>query len=270
MCMTLRILITFKKYWDTERAKILLCAKIKTRSASCKNKKKEMKNGDTMLSEKIKQTVLRAVVTVVKQGGQGVLVSNGLILTAAHCVNYTNDGPMALGGEYFIEELQAFNGPLSARPLAVEPVSDIAVLGALDVQEFYYASIAFEEFCENTRPVRICLKDFPLFEPFPVYIYTHTKKWVQGNAQQCSPDANGLSIEMSENIERGTSGSPIVTEKGELVGIASVASSHEVFAPRPHVTLPIWALKRIQGKRNQTKTNLNAERAHKALNQKAK
>ena len=88
-----------------------------------------------MLRENIYTDVANATVTLLGRGGQGVLVSGNLIITAAHCIDFKCEGQMVLG-DYFIEEIKTTQGKLKVAPLAVEPVSDVAVLGSLDDQEF--------------------------------------------------------------------------------------------------------------------------------------
>ena len=62
--------------------------------------------------------------------GQGVLVTGGMILTAAHCLWFTTEGAQMAMDEYHVENILARNGAcLRAATLAVDPVSDIAVLG---------------------------------------------------------------------------------------------------------------------------------------------
>jgi hypothetical protein len=206
-----------------------------------------------MLSEQMQHTIAQACVTVIKHGdarARGVLVAGGLVLTAAHCVDYTTAGAMVLG-DYFLEELQTMRGPIKARPLAVEPVADIAVLGALDGQEFPEETEAFEAWWAATPPVPLCLEPLPALAPFPIYIYTHQGTWLQGSAQLAREEAHQLWVEVAEQIEGGTSGSPIVTERGELVGVVSISNYESASAgcvgltPRPHLTLPGWVMHRI-------------------------
>lgn len=148
-------------------------------------------------------------------------------------------------GDPFIEELQTTQGLVKVRSLAVEPVADIAVLGALDEYD------AFEAWCAHTSPVPLCVQDFPLLEPFPVYIFTHTEQWIQARATLIRTDLPSIWAKVPEQIEGGTSGSPIVTERGELSGIVSNTGSGphqahcDVMAPRPHLTLPGWVIRRI-------------------------
>jgi len=52
-----------------------------------------------MLRESMYTDVAKATVTLLRKGGQGVLVSSNLILTAAHCINYECEGGMVLGTE---------------------------------------------------------------------------------------------------------------------------------------------------------------------------
>jgi hypothetical protein len=86
---------------------------------------------------------------------QGVLVPGGYILTAAHCINWDGHGTMALG-DWFIETIQAYDGTrYKLSPCAVEPMSDIAALEAVDGQAMYEECCAFEEFCEATEPVPV-------------------------------------------------------------------------------------------------------------------
>jgi len=88
-----------------------------------------------MLEENIRADVEKATVTILGRIGQGVLIKNNLIITAAHCIDFKNEGEMVVGG-YFIEKIKTSEKELKVAPLAVEPVSDIAVLGSLDGQEF--------------------------------------------------------------------------------------------------------------------------------------
>jgi hypothetical protein len=73
---------------------------------------------------------------VVQPVAQGVLVPGGFILTAAHCIDWVGTGSMTLG-DWYIEKIRARNGSeYNISPYVVEPMLDIAALGALDSQEF--------------------------------------------------------------------------------------------------------------------------------------
>jgi hypothetical protein len=62
--------------------------------------------------------------------GQGVLVPGGFIITATHCINWDGEGTMVLG-DHYVERIKASNGATyKVSPDAVEPMLDIAALGA--------------------------------------------------------------------------------------------------------------------------------------------
>ena len=87
-----------------------------------------------------------AIVKLSELGGHGVLVPGGVILTAAHCIDFSTTGGMVLGN-YFIEELKTHMGQIKAQAMIVEPVTDIAALGCPDDQHLSRDAEAFENFC---------------------------------------------------------------------------------------------------------------------------
>src|SRR5262245_44270470 len=145
-----------------------------------------------MLTEELKRRIAEACVTIAYQDlrGQGVLVGGQLILTAAHNVLYLLDQqserPLASAlvglslGDYAIVPLETSHGLLYAAPYAIEPISDIAVLGALDNQECGEQVEAYEAWCEAVTPVSLCYEAFALRQPVSVAIYTHLGTWVEG------------------------------------------------------------------------------------------
>ena len=186
-----------------------------------------------------------------KKGGQGVLVPGNLIVTAAHCVAYSTEGEMVLG-DYFVEPIETASGAkLSVTPLVMEPCSDIAVLGALDDQACPEQCEAFYQWCERTTSVRISTQRLSNGEEIPIEIRTHKGGWIAGNASQFGiVEGRSIWIGAKEQVEPGTSGSPIVNESGELVAIVSHTSLISESLPecsgsnpRPHLALPVWILK---------------------------
>ncbi len=195
------------------------------------------------------------IVTSDRGNGQGVLVPGGLILTAAHCVDWDHEGAMVLREDLTQEIKTAKDKALVVAPYAVEPVRDIAVFGAPDIQLFWDQYQAFDEFCESTIPV-------PVFsaapdKPFDIYIWSHEGYWI--NALATPTDIPGeLRFEKADRpINGGTSGGPIVNDKGELVGIVSNAGGNVVPGdgsvrcfdgtfPSPHLALPGWVWNVIQ------------------------
>lgn len=191
--------------------------------------------------------VAQATLRLPRLEGQGVVVPGNLILTAAHCIGWTAEGDMALG-DFYIEDVETRDGrKLRVQPLALEPVSDVAVLGSLDDQTFSAEATAFEDFCAEAPWVALCTSEFPLFQPFPVWIRSHEGAWIEGTAQQCAPEALYLAIDTQEQIQRGTSGGPVVNQAGSLIGIVSTYIERECAAlvPRPHLAMPARLLRRI-------------------------
>lgn len=203
---------------------------------------------------RLKNDVAEATVQLPKLGGLGVLVPGNLILTAAHCISWESSGGMMLG-DFYIEDVECREHRVKVRPLAVEPVSDIAVLGGLDNQEFNQEATAFDAFCENTKPISICT-EVPLDVEFRVYFLTHEGLWIGAEARRWHDDSPCLwfDVDAGKAIRGGTSGSAIVNEQGKLVGIVSNAVGAGGRTPCPHLALPVWAIRQIMEADGQEET----------------
>jgi trypsin len=104
-----------------------------------------------MDNDSMRALVSAATVRVTGRGGQGVLIPGGFILTAAHCIDWDTNGKMVLG-EHFEERIVTSDGrELFVAPVAVEPVADIAVLGAMDIEELYDKTEAYGARLRNWR-----------------------------------------------------------------------------------------------------------------------
>ena len=196
-------------------------------------------------------SVAKATVSILGKGGQGVLVNDELIITAAHCISYSLSGGMVLGNLY-LEKIRIHEREFTVRPLAVEPVLDIAILGSLDGQDFPKEASDFLTFYKHADPVPVCRSDFALGDEYPVHIYTHKGTWVTGTATNF--ERRTLSVETDEQIESGTSGGPIINDSGELVGVVSNftdigegRSRSWGTVPYPPLALPVWVCRRIFG-----------------------
>ena len=205
-----------------------------------------------MTESQLKVAIMEATVHLPKLGGQGVLVPGNLILTAAHCISWDSSGGMTLGGIH-IEDVECRGQSLKVTPLAVEPVSDIAVLGSLDDQNFFQEATDFDAFCDNTKRIRVRITDAPLNQPFPVYILTHKGAWVSAEAQKheiVTPHF-WMEFDKGESIKPGMSGSAVVDEDGLLIGIVSnTDEKSNGFTPCPHLALPTWVLRQIMSGSN--------------------
>jgi hypothetical protein len=194
------------------------------------------------------QDIEKAKIKIMGKNGQGVYVGNNLFLTAAHCINFKTSGSMVLG-DHFIEDIEIQGQRFRVAPWAIEPISDIAVLGPLDDQVFPDDADRLENFCEDLNPVLINTVEPELFQDFEIHVFNHEGGQVSGKGQVCSPGSKSLFIETKDEIKGGTSGGPIVDESGGLVGIVSNFSGNDNTGvhPRPHLTLPLWVLRKLEG-----------------------
>jgi Trypsin-like peptidase domain len=215
-----------------------------------------------MMLDRARARTQAATVQLPTKGGQGVLVPGGFVLTAAHCVEWSQHGGMALG-DHYLEKITTQDGTTFALEVcAVEPVSDIAVLGGADGQSFYDDAEAFEAWCEETAPVPVCSADFEREVAVPVHILTHTGTWVRGRATRYGfanegPDAC-VYFTVEQGIVGGTSGGPVIDDTGRLVGIVSEGEGTDDepgldgSMARPHLALPGWIWRRIKEEQKAT------------------
>jgi hypothetical protein len=103
-------------------------------------------------------------------------------------------------------------------------------------------------FCLRTKGLPILRSAFS-GQRLPALIRSHKKIWIKGEAKQTHSRAHRAWVEAQEQIEGGTSGGPIITYDGKLVGIVShfseTGGACEGLTPIPHLTLPAWAVKLI-------------------------
>jgi len=216
--------------------------------------------------------VAAATVTIVESGSQGVLVPGCCVLTAAHAVGSAGikrkhsskdervgtwlrqitdgtltHGPLGQHEHPFFEQVRTKAGDeFDLKVLAIEAAADIAVLGPMDP--------SFEKFCADTPPVSLSTEDLDLDAPTPVHVLTGAGTWIEASTVR-DERADGATVPLSAKarIEDGTSGGPVVSGAGLLVGLISWAHStrtdagtYEGMMPMPHLGLPAWILRRIE------------------------
>jgi S1-C subfamily serine protease len=160
-------------------------------------------------------------------------------------------------GDFFLVTIIAADGSrLKGQVVAVEPVSDIAVIGSLDSQDFPNEADAFDEFVDSTEGLILSADEFPFGEGFPVHIFTHKEEWISGSATQWCENAQTLFVETSPAVSGGTSGSAVLNDRGEVVGVVSTASepadetedvgTNDGKCARPCHSLPVWVWQAIK------------------------
>ena len=196
--------------------------------------------------------VTQAIVRLRDLGGRGVLVPGNLIVTAAHCIGWDTSGGLTLYGDDYREAVEAADGRVfKVTPLAVEPVADIAILGAVDSQRSPDEAEAFENFCRTTQPVRLAIEHIDPSKPFGAFVFTHDKGVIPIEVQRMVLDDPGLRIRAEVRIEGGASGSPVVTERGSLLAVVSNVSFVESDAgcvgpiALVHQSAPVWLVRRM-------------------------
>lgn len=193
--------------------------------------------------------------------GLGVLAGSGLILTAAHCLEFDNDsGSRLILGEHVHFEIETAGGStLKAAPLFIESISDIAVLGPLDRYAYDDEWVeAYETFRETTGPVALWMgraarsPSAPEAGEFGIRIRTHEKRWISGTASVFPAGRPHLWMKTDERIDGRMSGGPIVNDSGELVSVVTAAggylgTTNEGHAPLLRHALPEWLFRAASG-----------------------
>jgi len=195
-----------------------------------------------------KERTEAATVWLPDRRGRGVLVPGGFVLTAAHCVNSYNTGGMALG-DHCLETVKPKRGPaFRLSVFAVEPVTDIAVLGEPDNQVFYDDAEAFEGFCEMTPAVPVHAEDLERDTAVRVHVLKRNGTWVHAMTSRRlheAPSHTWITLLRGAMLAGGDSGGPVVDGSGLLVGLVS-QGLRDGSIPRPHRALPVWLWHRIE------------------------
>jgi hypothetical protein len=184
-------------------------------------------------------------------GGQGVLIPGGMVLTAAHCIDWNLEGGLALG-DWIFEEVQTTDGKtFRMQPVFVEPISDVAVLGQPDggepsLQQDYKL---WAEFVDSVKPVELTVRCGD-----SVRILSHEGHWINAAAICCGDEDRVVHFTSEEGIKGGTSGGPVLCDDNNLlVGVVSNSGGvgedaldggtegHLAFAWQ---SLPGWILRR--------------------------
>jgi hypothetical protein len=188
--------------------------------------------------------------------GRGFVVDHRhgrMIITAAHCLPFMPKPHLARR----LHEItyKALLGPLEAKPtvwaqcLFVDPVADIALLGAPDGQELSEPWNDYQQFVEGVSTLtpadtprrrldRISVaaappEPFPVEllsppEPFPVELLYLNGKWTTQEAL-IAHGGHWLILDAPDKpVQSGMSGSPIVSMEGKALAIVSIGQQNPI------------------------------------------
>lgn len=208
---------------------------------------------------KVDAEIRAATVWLPTREGQGVLVNGDVILTAAHCIEWSPDfiDASCLGDpiRQFIEtkDGRKFRGDV----VFIDPIADIAAIQCCDAEQCLKDAAAFENFCRSTTATTLSGLKPDLFTLFPVNILAHTGEWIAGNGQFCNPGRSNVFIQPFHRIRGGTSGGPVLDINGELLGVVSVVADSDdgeidgaATIPFAIRTLPRWLIEKIESAAN--------------------
>jgi hypothetical protein len=182
-----------------------------------------------------------------------------LVITAAHCLPPLKYNPLAPWDqwEWTFPNVLA---PLGEKPsvmvecLFVDPVSDLAVLGAPDSQELSAECDAYEKMMESAAVLSIAPVQTEVGVTFPGRLLSLKGTWFG-----CSVSHYGGPLVVADakgSIVGGMSGSPLLNECGNAVGIVSCShgsgslDTHTEGGPNPRLTdsLPAWLVREIRSR----------------------
>jgi hypothetical protein len=167
-----------------------------------------------------------------------------IIITAAHCLPHLPPPHPAM----YLEErtYQRLLGPLGSEPMVwaeclfADPVADIAVLGSPDNQALYKEAESYEQLLASAHPLtivdapaqgseRLTFGDLQTEHPTPgegiARVLSLEGRWLEGRVTRRS---NWVAFEPKDLIVGGMSGSPIISESGEAIGVVSVSNQSPV------------------------------------------
>ena len=183
-----------------------------------------------------------------------------LVVTASHCLPWL---PSGFGIAYSEEHVyRKMLGPLGSAPtvacecLFVNPVDDVAVLGVPDTQSFSDEVDAYRALLEYATPFRIT--EAP--ENGRGFLLSLEGEWFGCQVEWMKSIDGPLWVsKLAQSIEGGMSGSPIVSENGNAIGIVAAcvmekgkdAATDEFGASNPRLMrdLPLWLLRTQMGRK---------------------
>jgi S1-C subfamily serine protease len=205
------------------------------------------------ISRRSLEQIAAATVWFPRRKGHGVIVPGHFIVTAAHVITHRQLYLSAGLHDDLLESIEINGQVYTADVWFIDPIADVAVLGVPDVQKFAEAS-HFEDVLDQIRPVPISQAVLPFDRPIAVHLQRYLGRrrsaWITGQVTRFDQRGAHLSIDTKESITGGSSGGPVVSNQGSLLGVVS----HTGGLPRIVTTVP----------RRLLETMIDPERDHRA------
>jgi|RhiMetdeSRZDD1v2_1073273.scaffolds.fasta_scaffold03808_4 hypothetical protein len=218
---------------------------------------------NTMPAE-VRARVERATVRLAGRRGLGVLVPDGVIVTAAHLLERK---PIRgrRGGWSDCVMIEAGRAMFRAGVRAIDTKLNIAVLTGPDG----YDAAAFANFCDSTVPVSLYTDDIPHDEKTRLYgipddatsieiaghVLTHNNGWLGAHVQHIGREDSPFHfVTTAVPVDGGTSGGPVIADDGRLLGVISYLDRgrNDFTITRVHLAAPVcfvdWMRSRVYKK----------------------
>jgi S1-C subfamily serine protease len=178
--------------------------------------------------------------------GRGFIVEAGCaryVATAGHCLPKLPPAASFTGAGEKTYAVFGYRDGNEAECVFADPVSDLAILGAPDSQEFPEAAELWERVVMGERRTVLAIGD--VADGDPVYI---PAKWSNDRTHRATARVIGraLWIECPTSVLKGgMSGSPILSADGRAVGVFTTSSRPgRMHGPQPWLrkNLPGWML----------------------------
>jgi hypothetical protein len=224
----------------------------------------KMRKAAQELSAEMRTRAIKPKGTVLSVGeGRGFVVEHRgehLVVTASHCLPWL---PSGFGIAYSEEHVyRNMLGPLGSAPtvacecLFINPIADVAVLGVPDTQTFSDEADPYRALLEYATPFRIT--EAP--ENGRGFLLSLEGEWFECQVEWKERIDGPLWVsKLAQSIEGGMSGSPIVSENGNALGIVAASvmekgkdgATDEFGASNPRLTrdLPLWLLRAQTGRK---------------------
>ena len=194
----------------------------------------------------------RSLVTVLPGGrgrGMGFRLLDDLLVTACHCLPRSGGGvklpdPFKARGSVVTVRVRAFAGSTQEVPatvIAADPCADIALLSCRTLGGGAPSRTVMEDFDALLDQLEACSPEMEPATGSKVYIHTHLRTWVTGRVKHSL-------IELTDPAARivgGTSGAPVFSESGTVVGLVSTGNAGVAQATICRLAdhLPGWVLR---------------------------